>query len=405
MIYIEIIQYCFATAVGLLLGYQMLLSFFALRGKKTKDLEASRSRKFAIVLLAHDEDTMISRSLYSLSGFVYPKNLYDLIVIVDSFEDKAAIIANKLGAIVLERLDSQDLHQKHSLQWAFDQILQWDNYDAVVVFDSDSLVSGNYLEVMNYYLDHGSKVIQSNDSVLPQPNEWSIEATRLKSLLYNYVKPMGRKVLGLNTMLRGNGMCFSSDALLQNPWQFGTITEYGVTLQLKGIDIDYAPEANTWIEISEETSNGRLQNSWWEKGRYRMIRKYSPRLIAEIFRQRPVKFIDILLDLVTPPLVNMLLFIIAMCSVSIFSWSMGWTSLSFVWTWLAIAGFGVVHLLVGLVAAGADRQLYKSVFYIPIYVLWRIKVSVQKFFTRDKEEHLVPKVEPKDMVSNEVEGL
>lgn len=393
MIIIEIIQYGLAAIAGFMLGYQMLLSFIALRGKKKSDFSTARNRKFAIVLPAHNEEKVISRSLYSLSGLVYPKNMYDLIVIADNCTDNSAMIAKKLGAQVLERSNDKERGKGYALRWAFDQILDWDEeYDAVIVFDSDSLVSGNYLEVMNYYLEHGSKVIQSSDLVLPQPNAWSIEATRIGFLLHNYVKPMGRKVLGLEMGLRGNGMCFSTNVLRQIPWQAWSLTEdveYGLILQLEGIEIDFAPEAEVLAQMPEQAKNAESQRRRWEMGRYPIIRKYTPKLLAAIFKKRSLKYLDILVDLVTPPLVNLLLFVLSMCLVTALLWGTGWIASSFFWMWVIIAGFGIIHLMVGLVAAGADRQLIKSMLYIPVYVLWKLKLYLKSLISREKQQHWI----------------
>lgn len=393
MIVIEYLQYGLAAGLGILLGYQMLLSFLALRGRKIQNFEASRKRKFAIVLPAHNEEKVIAKSLYSMSGLVYPRNLYDLIVIADNCTDNSAKIARSLGATVLERSNDHDCGKGYALRWAFDQILKWkNNYDAIIVFDSDSLVSGNYLEVMNYYMDHGSKVIQSSDLVLPQPGAWSSESTRIGFLLYNYVKPMGRKVLGLDMGLRGNGMCFSTQVLREIPWQAWSLTEdveYGLTLQLEGIKIDFAPEAEVTAQMPTRAQNAESQRRRWEIGRYPVIRKYAPRLLAAVFTKRSIRYFDSFIDLITPPLVNTLLFVLLMCGLNVLLWAFGAIAASFIWIWVTIAAFGFLHLFVGLLAAGADRQLFRSLFYIPKYVFWKIKVYLKTLLNHRKGERWI----------------
>lgn len=406
MIIIESLQYIIASAIGILLGYQMVLSFLALRGKKIQNFEAARNRKFAIVLPAHNEEKVIAKSLYSMSGLVYPKNMYDLIVIADNCTDSSAKIARNLGAIVLERSNDIDCGKGYALRWAFDQILKWKtNYDAIIVFDSDSLVSGNYLEVMNYYMEHGSKVIQSSDLVLPQPGAWSSEATRIGFLLYNYVKPMGRKVLGLNMGLRGNGMCFATDVLRKIPWQAWSLTEdveYGLILQLEGVTIDFAPEAQVCAQMPTKAENAESQRRRWEIGRYPVIKKYAPKLLAAAFKKRSIKYLDSFLDLVTPPLVNTLLFVLLLCGLNVVLWLLGWMSANFIWLWATIAVFGLLHLFVGLAAAGADRQLLRSLFYIPVYVFWKIKVYVTALFNRNKKHRWIRTTrESSDIVSGQ----
>lgn len=392
MIILEIVQYFFAAVIGVLLGYQMILSFSALKGKKIKDFSTNRQRKFAIVIPAYNEEKVIAKTLYSLFALVYPKNLFDLIVVADNCTDNTAKIANSLGATVLERTNSEKRGKGYALRWAFDQILQWDEeYDAFIVFDADSLVSGNYLEVMNYYISKGSKVIQSSDLVLPQPGAWSSEVTRIGFLLYNYVKPIGRKVLGYDMGLRGNGMCFTAEVLKEVPWQAWSLTEdveYGLILLLENIRIDFAPEADVWAEMPGKSKNAESQRKRWEMGRYPIVQKYAPKLLIAAIRRKSSKYIDTLIDLITPPLVNLLLFVLVMCGLNIIFWLFGWSTINFLLIWIGVALFGALHLFVGLYAVGADKEVYKSIMYIPIYAFWKLKVYT-KAFTGGIEHHWV----------------
>lgn len=382
MIIYEIIQYTLIALGGGLLGYQMLLSLLALKGKEIEDFQTDRKRKFVVVIPAHNEEKDIAKTLYSLFSLVYPKNLFNLVVVADNCTDQTARIARKLGAKVLERTHKEKRGKGYALRWAFDQILDWDeNYEGIIVLDSDSLISGNYLEVMNYYIENGSKVIQSSDLVLPQPGAWSSESIRIGFLLYNYVKPVGRKVLGLEMGLRGNGMCFTPEILRAYPWKAWSLTEdveYGLSLILKGVHIDFAPEANVWAQMPVKAKNAESQRERWEMGRYPIIKKYAPQLMKGFFSRRVFKNVDAFIDLVTPPLVNLLLFVIIMIVLNLTLALAGVISFTFTWIWIGIAVMGLLHLFIGMFAAGADWQMYKSIFYIPAYVLWKIKV----YFTR-----------------------
>ncbi|WP_445665950.1 glycosyltransferase family 2 protein [Fodinibius sp. AD559] len=390
---IDIVQYILIGCLGFILGYQMLLSIIALRGKEQTSFTATRRRKFAIVLPAHNEEKVISKSLYSLFGLVYPKSLYDVFVVADNCTDNTANIAHGLGATVLERSSETERGKGHALRWAFDQIIaKEEGYEGIIVFDADSLISGHYLEVMNYYLENGSKVVQSSDLVLPKPGVRTSETIRIGFLLYNYVKPMGRKVLGFNMGLRGNGMCFSVEVLKDNPWQAWSLTEdveYGLILILEGIAIDFAPEAYVWALMPESSKNAESQRERWEFGRYPLIRRYVPKLIKAIFVNRSLKPLDTLVDLITPPLVNTLLVTLLMLLVNMAGWAIGWLPVHFVYIWAGIVTMGILHLFVGLYAAGADKQLYKSILYIPWYAFWKIKIYLQAVVSSKKNKQWI----------------
>lgn len=383
MLIYEILQYFLLTIAGALISYQFVLSLFALKGKEITHFDAEKQRRFIIVIPAYNEEEVITKILYSLFGLIYPANLFDIVVVADNCTDKTAKIAQSLGAKVLERNNKEQRGKGYALAWAFEQIHNWDEqYDAYVVLDADSLISGNFLEVVNYYIEQGSEVIQSSDLVIPRPGVWSSEAIRIGFLLYNYVKPMGRKVLGYDVGLRGNGMCFAEHILREHPWRAWSLTEdleYGLHLMLQNIRISFAPEAHIWAQMPGQAKNAETQRRRWEMGRYAVVRKYAPKFLKSFFTKGNFRHLDTFFELITPPLVNLLLVIVLLFLFNLILWLAGVDTFAFMALWLMLAGIGILHFLIGLAAAKADRQLYKSMLYIPVYVFWKIKIYTLAF--------------------------
>ncbi|MGM0588475.1 MAG: glycosyltransferase family 2 protein [Bacteroidota bacterium] len=396
---INIIHYGLAMVLGGLLGYQVMLSLLALTVKEVRDFHTHKKRKFAILIPAHNEEKIITKTLYSLFGLVYPKKLYDLIVIADNCTDQTAKLARNLGAKVMERHNPDERGKGFALRWAFDQLLAGEeHYDGIIVFDSDSLVSGNYLDVMNYYLEKGARVIQSSDLVIPQPEAWSSEATRIGFLLYNYVKPMGRKALGLGVGLRGNGMCFTPEVLREVPWEAWSLTEdleYGLNLLLQNVHTEFAPEAYVWAQMPKVPKNAETQRTRWEMGRYPIIKKYSPRLFTAFIKRGAIKYLDALIELITPPLVNTLLVVMIILLLTVAGWLVGWFSIGLIWIWSGITLLGGLHLLLGLIVVGADHHLLKSLIYIPRYAFWKMALYVRKWANQDNKNWVRTTREPR----------
>lgn len=379
----EILFLTLFVCITPLVGYQFILSLLALNAKLHTRFESNSNRKFALIVPAHNEEKIISKTIYSLSGLIYPKSNYDIFVIADNCTDDTASLARSLGVTVLERTNIKKKGKGYALRWGFDQILGYqDAYDAIIVVDADSLISGNYLEVMNYYLDQGSRVIQSSDLVLPEPGNWSIEATRIGFLLHNYVKPLGRKVLNLNMGLRGNGMCFSADVLREVPWKAWSLTEdleYGLILLLNDIKIDFAPEATVFAQMPVEAKNAETQRSRWELGRLQVIRMYTMKFLGKAFKKRSASFFDVFIDLITPPFVNMML-LVMISLIAVFGlWIFGIVATYHLHMWVLLAVIGFAYFFTGMSVAGADRNLYKSLLHLPVYIFWKIKVYVNAY--------------------------
>lgn len=392
MIINDIIQIIFLSVFGGFILYVFFLSLLALLSKARTEFKTDRHRKFAIVIPAHNEQLMISQTLYSLFSMIYPKNRYQVFVIADNCTDDTANIAEKIGATVLKRTHKTDRGKGHALRWAFAQIIDRNEFDGIVVFDADSYVSGNFLTVMNYYMEQGAKVIQSSDLVQPQPNVWSSEMTRIGFTLYNLVRPLGRDYLNLSMGLRGNGMCFKSELLKEVPWEAYSLTEdieYGILLLLKGYHIKFAPEAKVIAKMPEQSKNAESQRKRWEIGRYPIISRYSLPLLTSFLKTGKLSYLDTFIDLVMPPLVNLLLAIGMFFIVNLMLALIGFESfLYFALAWGIVLVLAISHLFIGFKAAKVDRHLYRALTHVPQYALWKLKLYI-KAFMMGKEEKWV----------------
>lgn len=372
-----LIEVILLSILGFFLSYLVLLAVLALFVSRKTDFRGSRMRTFAIIIPAHNEELVIERTLKSLFKIEYDDESFDVIVVADNCTDKTAKLALSLGAIVYERNDKRLKGKGYALRWCFDKLQSSKyNYDAFVVVDADSVCSKNFLKVINYYMDQGATVVQAADVVQVQSGAWSPEVTRLALTLYNYVRPLGRKVIGCSAGLRGNGMCFSTEVLREFPWEAYSITEdleYGLNLLLHGVSVKFAPEAIVYARMPEQSKNAESQRARWESGRLSVIRKYAGTLLWAGLRKRSYGMFDALIDLLTPAFVNMIVFVTVMFLLTILLAAIGIREAEeFIVLWFIAECFGVAYVFIGLVAARADVSLYKALFYFPRYALWKI---------------------------------
>ena len=388
---LTVIEIVLLLLVGLPLGYLAILSILALFAREKQSFAARGKRRFAVVVPAHNEEISLSRTLRSLKGINYPGDLFEIIVVADNCTDQTANVARREGIIVMERTDTSKRGKGHALRWCFDKILsETPSYDAVVVIDADSTASTNFLTVMNYYLDQGSRVLQCSDMVDPQPGSWSSEITRLGFTLYNHVRPLGRSLYGGSAGIRGNGMCFTAGVLKTIPWNTYSLNEdleYGLILLLNGIVVDFAPEAKVFATMPTSARNAESQRSRWERGRFPVIKKYGPLLLRESIRKLSFLPFDAFVELVTPAFVNLFGAAALLFVVNFIIWQCGgeFVQLYILW-WALVVSCGILHVLLGLVAARADRLLYKAFFHIPRYALWKILLYTRLFKNKQTQE-------------------
>jgi cellulose synthase/poly-beta-1,6-N-acetylglucosamine synthase-like glycosyltransferase len=368
------------VGTGFLALYLAMLSVAGLARGYSRLSSSSTFHRLAVIVPAHNEETGIARTLSSIFHVQYPGLWYDVIVIADNCTDRTAEIARDLGATVHERRSDQ--HSKgYALEWCFARLLDRQPlYDAFIVIDADTIVNTTFLDVMNTYLANGARVIQCTDVVEPQPGAWSSEITRLSFLLYNVARPLGRRAVHCSAGLRGNGMCFHREILKSIPWRAYSKAEdleYSLTLITHNQRVTFAPEAVVVATMPRNPENAESQRARWETGRFPLVRAYAAKLLAAAIRHRSYAAFDALVDLITPPIVNLFAFSAFMLVLHLILTLFGSTLPLLTLGWFMVTVCGAIHVFAGMVAARADKDLYKILLDAPRYLFWKLALYVK----------------------------
>ena len=390
---INLVQYTLLFIFGFFTIYLMVLTIFALFAKRRTSFLSLHKKKFCVIIPAHNEETSIGRALQSVFNIDYPRDHYDVVVIADNCTDNTAAIVAGTGSVVLERFNTELRGKGFALMWCFDKLLSsGKGYEAYVVIDADSIASENFLTVLNFYLEHGSKVIQTTDNVEPQPGVWSSEMTRIGFILYNYIRALGRTVIHCPTGLHGNGMCFSVDVIKEVPWKAFSLAEdleYGIQLLLQGYQTDFAPEAVVLVTMPQQSTNAKSQRARWERGRFLVICRYFIPLLRAAVLRRSYKYFDRLIDLMTPTLVTLLIINLGLFFISSLLYLMGINMMEmFTVLWGVVSIVGFSQLFLGLLASGYDRSTYAALLYLPKYVFWKMSI-IEKLLRTTSSDELV----------------
>jgi cellulose synthase/poly-beta-1,6-N-acetylglucosamine synthase-like glycosyltransferase len=275
--------------------YLLCIGVFGLR-TKTCSVDYLPKNKFAILIPAHNEENVIGNLIRNLNQLDYPHHLFDIYVIADNCTDNTAEIANSLGAIVLNRFNNFKKGKGFALDWALEKLKlnktdsnEINNYDAVVIFDADNLVSGNFLKVMNNKLVSGENIIQSYiDSKNPN-DSWITASFSIMFWLNNRFALMSRYNLGLCGLLAGTGMCISTQVLKEVGWATSTLTEdleYSMKALLHNYKTTYAHEAKIYDEKPLSFLASSRQRLRWARGQIDVTIKYLPLMFYRAIKER-----------------------------------------------------------------------------------------------------------------------
>jgi cellulose synthase/poly-beta-1,6-N-acetylglucosamine synthase-like glycosyltransferase len=169
-------------------------------------------------------------------------------------------------------------------------------------------------------------------------------------------------------------MCFTADVLRLVPWNAYTQCEdleYGLNLLLSGMPVEFAPEAVVLTAMPASSRNAESQRLRWEAGRFPIVQRYAGKLLTAAIMKRSFRIFDAFVDLVTPSLVNLLAFALLMGFLSVALGFAGITGPISAVCWFGLAAAGMLHVVLGVRAMGKEQSLFRTILYIPRYVVWK----------------------------------
>ncbi len=354
--------------------YLTTLSIASLTPKAQQKLpERTPSTRFALLIPAHNEESVLEALFASLRALDYPASLMDTHVVADNCTDATADIARQAGAYVYERQNPSEVGKGYALRWLLTQIQEAGHeYDAYVVIDADSTISPNFLRAMDARLQAGQPIIQSQYRVQNSQEAWTAGLRSVAFALFNHLRPLGRTALGWSSGLKGTGMCFSHAVIQQFGWKSFSLTEdaeHHIELVKAGLHVTYAPEALLWSAMPTSLKQAQSQQMRWERGRLDLVRQYVPQLLREALRRRDGALFDAAMEMLTPPL-SVLAGLVVLCCMS----ATLLPSLIGLGLGLALLAELSAYILIGLRLARLPRAAYRSLLFAPAYILWKLWV-------------------------------
>lgn len=228
-LYIIFAFFSFFTAITMFFTTALTLKGFY-RGKKEYP-NAKPSKRFLILVPAHNEEAVIADIVCNLNHMDYPKELYDFYVLADNCTDKTASIARTNGANVFEFFkdnENSPTGKPIALEKAFDELKDYhERYDYVMFFDADNWVDSNMLKEIN------SQMIANPDAVVTQCYiDSKNKSGPIASFYYlsfvtaNRFIQLSKHRLGLNAGIGGTGFAVDTKYLKSiGGWKALSLTE------------------------------------------------------------------------------------------------------------------------------------------------------------------------------------
>ncbi len=253
--------FSFHKAAYILIGF-----FFTRKFKPTEN-----KHKYAILIPARNEEAVIGNILKSIQKQDYPSELLTVFVVADNCTDNTASVARKMGAVCYERFNNEERTKGFALKYLFECIERdygIENFEGYFVFDSDNLLSKDYVTRMNEAFDEGVKIITSYRNTKNFDENWIASTYALHWLRSIRNNHRARSILRLATNIQGTGFLFANE-LVKDGWKYTSLTEdraFTADAVAHGYQISYCDAAMFYDEQPVNLRIAFRQRTRWAKG-------------------------------------------------------------------------------------------------------------------------------------------
>ena len=254
--------------------------------KKSKPLASpSKAHRYAVLIAARNEESVISGLLDSLRAQTYDMSLVTVFVAADNCTDSTAAIARAHGAVVYERFNQLNVGKGYALDFLLQHIgADYPaGFDGYFVFDADNILAPDYIERMNEMFSNGHEIITSYRNSKNFGGNWISAGYALWFLRESRYLNGARTRLGSSAAVGGTGFLFSQRILNESHgWRFYLLTEdieFSVYHILRGEKIAICESAVLYDEQPTDFRQSCRQRLRWAKGYVQVFLRYGGQLL------------------------------------------------------------------------------------------------------------------------------
>ena len=321
----------------------------------------------------------------------YPSDLFDLIVIADSFQPQTLEKLSRYPIQVIRVEFEQSTVQK-SIIYALNSLPE-NVYDIVVISDADNHMAADFLERINQAFGQGWRAIQGH-RVAKNTNKGVAIFDAMNEEVNNNLFRAGQRALGLSAMCTGSGMAFEptllKDALDQIKTVGGYDKELEMLLTINHIKVGYLQEAIIYDEKVQNVAVFNKQRTRWIAAQVYFVKAYFTIGIQQLVKGNGQAFNSMFRSLLLPRLILLtILYLLAFSSLFIDNQEFKLLS-------LGAFGFMVISLAISIPVSLWQKLSIRDFLVLPMLIFSMFK-SLLNFKKASKVFLHTPHAETSDV--------
>lgn len=366
---------------------------------------AENDKRFAVLICARNEETVIAQLIDSIHKQTYPADLIDIFVLADNCTDRTEEIAQACGAHTYVRQNTQKIGKGYALDFLFRALREEYGdtyYDGYFVFDADNLLAPDYIEQMNTVFSNGFRVVTGYRNSKNLGKNWVTAGYGIMFLREARHMNNARMILHTCSNISGTGFLVHRDIINEiDGWPYHTLTEdleFTMDRVAEGERIGYCHDAVFYDEQPTTFVQSWHQRIRWSKGFMQAALKRGGKVLRGMFRPQSA---FPCFDEVMSTLPTLLLSVFATVSIismvgAVFTGQVGFLHFLAAFGAYLLGIYGVNYFLGLLTVITEWKKMHcpawKKIFYtftFPIFMITNIPITIASLFCRSRWKQIV----------------
>lgn len=263
-------------------------------------------RKIAVLIPGFKEDDVIIDVAKDALGQDYPQDLYDVIIIADSFRAETIAHLKELPITVIEVSFDKSTKSK-ALNRAMEQL--GDAYEVAVVLDADNLMAPDFLVKINAAFEQNYIAVQGHRAAKNMDTPLAV-LDAVSEEINNHIFRKGHRVLGLSSAIIGSGMAFKYDFFKKLMSGIKAVGGFDKEIELKllkeNYKIAYLHDAYVYDEKVQKAEVFSNQRRRWLSAQLHYFRQDFFASLQALITKGNIDYFDKSIQFIQPPRILLL---------------------------------------------------------------------------------------------------